>query len=723
MEKQPAPSGQELLEQTLTVPAGQTAQITFDQTLATTTEGTLQISKVVQVFDKSSKGLLAQWAAVQGRFDAGAVIRDSPTTIRTKYLEEHPEFCTKDQRPIYNGTLYVSPDHVTPRAIAFFHTDREHFTLDGPAHDLRLVFEVPEAVEVTALAAVGDIIVGPERIPEVRAFTRNGRPLKSYTFRLTYIQNAPEQAGSHIAYFKTALPQGAVTQATYYLQWKGGQQEPQTIRVESIPIPKVRPPRRFFIMPWGLEQGHVELLAPDFPNDYTSLGMNMISFYYLGHWKDRDRLETALRFGEALAAKAKQGNVFLCYNGFFPWSPNAEYGMLSWMSDPEAWAYGADGNPVPGWLNGHTPCPSYRGKFYQEAVATLESSEQLRRIPANFFSCDFEYYSDNGAKVCFCPRCVGRFEQWFKRHYPEAEYVDPFTLEKQTERPAAESGRFEVKTKYPLQYRAWVEFKVEQFADLVAGFKQAIGKVVGEARTSPFDHLTFADWAAVYPTLLQQEQCLYGPYSMEHAFDLYAVGAYAPPAFAFQPSFESYVTLYHDQFRRRRSMYDTPSTAGGWVASNYACFPEHARYYLLESAMNGVQGFLLFHYSGLEGQQLQINAEVFGAFALVDDLITQGNRMKDLKIEGREMHTRGLHLGDERLILVGDHYVATDRRTGRLTCLVESRLPVYDLLKRKQLGYLTPARPQIELTLNGLNDRARFLYVGKRWEQRMRLEF
>jgi hypothetical protein len=45
-------------------------------------------------------------------------------------------------------------------------------------------------------------------------------------------------------------------------------------------------------------------------------------------------------------------------------------------------------------------------------------------------------------------------------------------------------------------------------------------------------------------------------------------------------------------------------------------------------------------------------------------------------------------------------------------------MPVYDLLTRKHIGELTPDNSRIELTLDGLGDRARFLYIGKTWTKR-----
>ena len=91
----------------------------------------------------------------------------------------------------------------------------------------------------------------------------------------------------------------------------------------------------------------------------------------------------------------------------------------------------------------------------------------------------------------------------------------------------------------------------------------------------------------------------------------------------------------------------------------------------------------------------------------------------DLRIDGPDMHARGLSRDGERIVLVGDHYTATDTRTGVLTCPVELDTPVYDLLERKAVGNLTPADPSITLRIQGLNDRARFLYIGHRWDRRV----
>ena len=93
--------------------------------------------------------------------------------------------------------------------------------------------------------------------------------------------------------------------------------------------------------------------------------------------------------------------------------------------------------------------------------------------------------------------------------------------------------------------------------------------------------------------------------------------------------------------------------------------------------------------------------------------------MHDLQVSGKDMHARGFRIGEDRLVLVGDNYVATDYQEAVLTCPVDKQVGVYDLLKRKKLGELSPQNPTIKLVIEGLDDRARFLYIGNYWEERL----
>ena len=63
--------------------------------------------------------------------------------------------------------------------------------------------------------------------------------------------------------------------------------------------------------------------------------------------------------------------------------------------------------------------------------------------------------------------------------------------------------------------------------------------------------------------------------------------------------------------------------------------------------------------------------------------------------------------------------MATDRREAVLSCPVKKTVGVYDVLKRKKLGELSPENQQIKLVIDGLEDRARFLYIGNNWERRL----
>ena len=656
-------------------------------------------------------------------FEAAAIIKDGPFYTRQRYHDNYPKAIVKEADFIYNHSLYVSPDHIVPRGITYRHNAKRKW-FETKVLDARLIFEMPQGVEVVGLRQGEGLAPGTIVRPEVREFAEAGKTWKRYELRPSNITNAPERTAVHMLYFKATIPTGSVSQGRYYLRWKGGQQKPQRIRIEAITIPKVRPPKKFFVGIWHMETADVRLMFPNFPEDFTSIGLNTISLYYVGHWQDNtERLKEFYEFGDPVYQAARKAGLFVFYNNFFPWAPKSQYGMISWVSgDSDARARDIDGKEVPGWTR-YTPCPSYRGKYYQEAIGRLKTFSQLKRWPASFFNMDMEIYGSGarGQRICFCPRCVALFEKWFKKKYPKLKYIEPVTLNKEVKRPKPGSKDQTVVTKYPRYYEAWVDFKIEQYSDMFKGFRQAIAEAIGDVRTASFDQVTLADWGAIYPTTLQRESELYGPYTMKDCIQLYAVGAYGPAGLIYRQGFEKFVDLYYRQFGIRRSMYDSSPTSGyGWSGPGIATKPERTKYYLLETAMNGLQGMLLYTYNGFEGKQMAINATVFDSFRLVDDLITEGERINDLKVAGKEMHARGFKIGDERLVLVGDNYVATDRREAVLTCPVAKKTEVYDILKREKLGELDPAKPQITLVIKGLDDRARFLYVGGRWAERLK---
>ena len=698
----------------LSLEAGATGVVSFNHSPAGDAPGT---AYELSIADANGRLL---YAKDMHRFRAAAIIRDGPFYTRERYRQEHPQVCVREDDFIYNRTLYVSPDHIVPRGITYSHNEEKAW-LKNKEKDFGLVFELPDGVEVVGLRESEGLEPHTVVLPRAEPFRRDNSNWVRYVLTPSYITHRPDRTAVHMVYYKTRLPPGSTAEGLYYLTFKGGRQEPQTIRIESIRIPKVRPPKRFFVGAWHMETADLKLMCPDFPDDFTSLGLNTINLYYVGHWQDStERLKTFYEFGDPTYRAARENGLFVMYNNFFPWAPRSQYGMRNWVkSDPSARALDIDGKTVPNYA-GYMLCPSYRGAYYREALDRLQTFSQLRRWPASYFNMDMEIYGGRGRQVCFCERCVNAFEQWFAQNCPDLEYIDPFALNREVERAPAGGKDYTVTTKYPGHYHAWVRFKIEQFANMWKGMTETISKTVRGVRTAPFDDVVIADWAAVYPTELQREDAMYGLYTMEHGIQLYAVGAYGPAGLLFQPNFEGFVDFYYRQLGRRRSMYDTAPVSGyGWSGPFVATKPERTRYYLLETAMNGVQGVLLYPYSGLEGKQLALNAVVFDTFRLVDDLITEGERIDDLTVSGEDMHVRGLRIGRERLVLVGDNYVATDRREAVLTCPVEARVDVYDALKRTRLGELTPEQHQIRLVLDGLDDRARFLYIGNSWQERL----
>ena len=697
---------------------GQNNKIALEHTMSQNEAGSIYETVITNAAEQD-----VYFARTQSFF-AKAIIKDVPFKAREMYLKDYPQYCPTETDLIYNGSLYVSPDRALPRGITYAHGEKTNL-LYGKEHDLRLCFEFPEGTEVTGLCMGNGEDARNNAYPTVETFTRQGQKWNRYELKLEYIQNLHHSEGIHHAYFKTNLPVGESSKAYYYMTWTGGRQASQEIRVESISVPKVKPPRNMYVGIWSLGPARLKMLCPNFPEDFKSLGLNAIGLTYYGHIDENsDHIKSYYEYGDPIYKAARDNGIYIYYSEFKPHTPEVQYGHPAYWAgkDPDARAVDINGQTLP-WGSAYVVCPSYRGKYYKDALKLLTTHEQLKRWPASLFSIDIEMYGGRGTQVCFCDRCLGLFKDWFAENYPYLEYIDPAALNKEVKR--SESFYKEeplVTTKYPGQYYAWTQFKIEQFADMIAGILNTLKDVVGDVRTAPFDEVIFADWGAIYPGILRQEGAMYGPYTNSEAIKIWAVGAYGPAGLLSDPKHTKKLNEYYMTALDKRIMfYDTPPSSlyEPGASSGFATKPERSKYYLLETTMSGATGILIYHYSGVEGKQLAINAEVFGSLRLIDDITTQGKRIKNLSVEGKDMHARGFQIDDERVVLVGDNYVATDYQEAVLTCPVEETVGVYDLLKRKKLGELTPNNNTIKLVIKDLDDRARFLYIGNNWEERL----
>jgi len=659
----------------------------------------------------------------QQSFYAEAIIKDLPFKSRQLYLDKYPQYCVQEKDLIYNNRLYLSPDRVLPRGITYAHSEKSNL-LYCSEQDIRFCFEFPQGTEVTGMCMGNTEDARGHVFPTIEPFTREGEQWNRYELKLQYIQDRHHSEGIHHVYCKTNLPIGQTAKAYYYLTWKNGRQPAQEIQVESIRVPRVKPPRNIYVGIWGLGPGRLKMLCPNFPEDFTSLGLNTIGLTYYGHIdEDSDDIQSYYEFGEPTYQAAREHGLYVLYNSFKPHTPKVQYGHPAYWAarDESARAKNINGQTLP-WGAAYVVCPSYRGQYYKEALQLLTTHEQLKRWPASLFNMDIEMYGGRGTQVCFCERCIRLHKDWFSKNYPYLEYIDPVSLNREVKRSEnIYTEEATVTTKYPGQYYAWTQFKIEQFSDMIEGIHDTLSDVIGNVRTAPFDDIVFAEWGAIYPDTLQQEGAMYGPYTNDNSISIWAVGAYGPAGLLADPQHSGKLDKYYmTALGKRVQFYDTaPSSLYEPGQSHgFATKPERSKYYLLETVMSGATGILIYYFSGVEGKQLAINAEVFGSFRLIDDLTTKGKRMTNLTVEGKDMHARGFQVGNERVVLVGDHYVATDSQQAILTCPVEKKVDVYDLLKRKKLGELSPQNPRINLVIKDLDDRARFLYIGNNWKKR-----
>ena len=75
------------------------------------------------------------------------------------------------------------------------------------------------------------------------------------------------------------------------------------------------------------------------------------------------------------------------------------------------------------------PCPSYRGKAFQDHV---EQAALPGKLGATMLALDTEMWS--GADYCFCPRCMDRFKEYMATHHPDKKYLSPKTFRSDPEK-------------------------------------------------------------------------------------------------------------------------------------------------------------------------------------------------------------------------------------------------------------------------------------------------
>jgi len=314
--------------------------------------------------------------------------------------------------------------------------------------------KVKKNIEIVFDLPAGITLAGGKK---VETLTFEGETYNRYIQPQSYVYNAEGWFGSVL---KTTLPVGATGKIRYFARWDNSSQPPKTVNFEVINIPKTHPPKQFIA---GIYDLRFNNLAAS--EKYIQLGINTFSVRGF----DQSAIQTAKELKQA-GLNVQRGPYF--------WPGGKQDDWQIWTkNDRSARAVDINGFYVNAG-NAYQLSPSYRGKYFEEAMA--KELDFIRETGITYFSFDMEgrLQEANGAKVCFSDRTIEAFKSYFKEKHPQMPYMDPKVFEKSPET-------------YPEYHSAWVNFKCYIWADLFMEMK----KRFAAALNLPLEKIIFTEWS------------------------------------------------------------------------------------------------------------------------------------------------------------------------------------------------------------------------------------
>ncbi|MCX5642506.1 MAG: hypothetical protein NTY10_04670 [Candidatus Omnitrophica bacterium] len=546
------------------------------------------------------------------------------------------------------NTIYLSPD--MPVSIHFGMAD--NFKEKGKK--VELVLEIPENSNV----------INPSGNPVTEKFLRSGKPYTKYRFS--------GQAQSYYnwcsMFMSTTLKPGAKDNMYYYVVWEGGAQKPQLLTIESVKIEACKKTPKRLLAGLGFYGTGEQKRWPDIYKNLQRVGLNTVSLSDYDCTKIPDMKEAVL--------KAKNAGMYTTAN----YSPTCAIPGLKNNSD--AWAEAADGTRT-----GEFICPAYRGPVLDEEISRATSYAEAG---ASIIFWDAESW--RGREFCFCPRCIGKFEVYFKKHYPRKRYLSPkiFELDPQ---------------QYPEYHAAWLEFRISIGTELFRKYKDEYLrrlKLSGVGGTGPAQ-LIIGSYDVMPGRIYHQFQ---------RFEELYAAGAVN----ICMPS----LYVAGDALKVGNTVKDVRKAIGKariilWITGgsddSFECDGIDQKYILLELFLNGATGFTTWPYLGWDALDVKYLSQVMNMVTPLEDIIMDGKVMENLTASNQYVRTAGLVKGKEAAILISDYYHdALPAVTLKLNSPAPSGL--FDVATGKKLAVLKAGANSIELP--AYPEKARLLYIGKK---------
>ena len=428
--------------------------------------------------------------------------------------------------------------------------------------------------------------------------------------------------------------------ATGYVsyEWKGGYQLPAPVMFEGVKLPSVAAPRRAVaalgVGSWThrlWESGRAGLASLDaMVRDVKRLGFNRLEPWGGSAVPYAERgIEGAVGFGANFTVDRE------------------EY--------PESLAAKLDGKPC--LDRGGLMCPSYRGPGLDTHVYTNRV-----RAYAKVTSCltlDDEFYACFGESpiICFCDRCMKRWETWAAEQELDPKGISPRTFAK---RPH----------KYPEHYDAWLRLRCHVVAERYGILRQVFYETVR------------ASGAKTTPRVMLGGYIGGGP----------LVGLHSNEALSGSLDYLANMVYGNGSEVRKKVAWLSPRSGGkllvalapGYLMSR----PGDARSQVLEAVMGGSKGFIAWgYYMGMTAGHLADMAEAIKMFAPVEDLILDGNVRRGYTCDRESVNLLARSQGHETVLLVSDYSPTPGRAT--VSAPGNQPLVVKDLYADKEIAKLT----------------------------------
>ncbi|MCH2114820.1 MAG: hypothetical protein MK171_07925 [Pirellulales bacterium] len=425
--------------------------------------------------------------------------------------------------------------------------------------------------------------------------------------------------------------------ATGYVsyEWNGGYQLPRPVFFEGVELPSIAAPKRIVTALDAYSAAYLnwENLRPNLTGQEAMVrDLQRMGFNRLQLWGGDPRPYAQL----GIEAGSSYGGSFAVDPKKFPESGAVTFG---------------------GERSAEVMCPSYRGPGFVEN----EWIEQLKKTAAvsSSVNLDDEVYlmSGIGPEICFCDRCISRWNTWLGTHQPGLNDISPQEF-------------FQRAHRYPKHYEAWLRFRCALVAERYGILREIFLEAVKQSGVKTTPAPEFGAFTG--------EEMLIG---------LSSVGALSGVLDFISPM------IYRDANGVREEVHElAPLSQGKLVvclAPGYnISLPGDARSQVLEAVMGGAKGFVAWNLDigPITTGHLADMSEAIKMFAPVEDVILDGEVDLGYVADRDSTNLLARKQGDERVLLVSDY--SPGARQIMVTVLGQSQLQVIDLFSDEVVASL-----------------------------------